>query len=182
MAGAAHRRQSGLHYMARKRNKLYTIPSYPTSSRDMTPDEQIFLSKAMKRIKDDVDDKSFHMHGESGVIGNSQGEIVFFDHCPWGGIDLPIRAAALSPPEPRSARHPQRRVDASRGPEASRGLPKGLGLKRALKGAGGSRSVRPLHAQANGMTDIRERNQKPSGGRHSQFRSPLWPGLFRASM
>jgi hypothetical protein len=67
---------------AKARNELYTVPNYPTSSRFMEPYEQKFLSEAMQLIQDDVAKRPFHMHGESGAIGNKNGEISEFKHNP----------------------------------------------------------------------------------------------------
>ena len=74
--------------IAAKRNALYKIPSYATSTRLMKPMEQKFLSAAMRSIREDVAEKPFHRHGESGVTGNRNGEVVKFTHNPHGSVQL----------------------------------------------------------------------------------------------
>jgi hypothetical protein len=76
--------------LAKMRNESHAIPNYPTSSRLMEADEQKFLTKAMQRIHEDVEKKPFHMHGESGAVGNQDGEIVFFGHNPCGSVGFPV--------------------------------------------------------------------------------------------
>jgi hypothetical protein len=56
----------------------------------MEPDEQKFLSQAMQRIREDVEQRPFHMHGESGAVGDKHGEIVYFHHNPRGSVDILI--------------------------------------------------------------------------------------------
>ena len=55
------------------RNEVYAIPTGPTSSRKMEPIEQKFLTYAFWVIKDDIQKKPFHMHGESSLCGNEEG-------------------------------------------------------------------------------------------------------------
>jgi hypothetical protein len=45
----------------------------------------------MQLIQEDVEKKPFHIHGESGAVGNKNGEIVFFNHNSKGTVDLTIR-------------------------------------------------------------------------------------------
>lgn len=66
--------------VARKRNAMYSVPNYATSSRLMKPMEQKFLSSAMRHIQRDVVRKPFHMHGESCVTGDRNGKVVQFMH------------------------------------------------------------------------------------------------------
>jgi hypothetical protein len=54
----------------------------------MKPNEQKFLSEAMRLIKEDVTKKPFHIHGESGAIGNKYGEVLEFRHSPNHSISL----------------------------------------------------------------------------------------------
>jgi hypothetical protein len=76
--------------IAKKRNELYSIPNVPTSSRLMKPHEQRFLAEAMRLIQEDVRKKPFHMHGEAGVIGDRNGDVVHFDHSPKESIVLTL--------------------------------------------------------------------------------------------
>jgi hypothetical protein len=71
------------------RNGYNTVPNYPTASRTMHPEEQKFLAKAFQRINEDVQQKPFHIHGESAVVGNQDGEITYFGHNPAGAISAP---------------------------------------------------------------------------------------------
>jgi hypothetical protein len=70
------------------RNRLYGLPNYPTSSRMMKPAEQEFLTQAMLVIKDEVEEHPFHIHGESGVVGNKNGDITDFMHNSSGSVNL----------------------------------------------------------------------------------------------
>jgi hypothetical protein len=74
--------------IAKKRNELYAVPNYPTSRRCMKPAEQKFLTEAMRLIREDAENKPFHMHGEWGVVGDRSGAIVEFTHNPMGSVDL----------------------------------------------------------------------------------------------
>jgi hypothetical protein len=73
---------------AKKRNGIYGIPSYPTSSRMMKPNEQKFLSRAMQFIREDVEKKPFHRHGESGAVGDRSGQVRLFKHEPGEAVNL----------------------------------------------------------------------------------------------
>jgi hypothetical protein len=75
---------------AKWRNKMYGIPNYPTSSRMMEPQEQKFLSQAMHLIQEDVEKKPFHIHGESGAVGDLSGRIRQFNHNPKDTVSLTI--------------------------------------------------------------------------------------------
>jgi hypothetical protein len=77
--------------MAHVRNVHNTVPNSPTASRTMRPDEQKFLTVAFQRIQEDVRNKPFHIHGESAVIANRDGEITYFGHNPAGAMATPIR-------------------------------------------------------------------------------------------
>lgn len=77
--------------MGKKRNFLYSVPNYATASRPMNPYEQKFLSQAMGRIREDIQTNPFHIHGESGVIGNITGEVSWFGHNPEGSVVLPVK-------------------------------------------------------------------------------------------
>ena len=66
--------------MAKARNELCSIPSGPTGSRMMDVEEQFFLTKAFKRIQDDVREKPFHIHGESAMIGDQHCQVKEFTH------------------------------------------------------------------------------------------------------
>jgi hypothetical protein len=74
--------------MAKKRNRLYGISNYPTTSRPMKFIEQKFLSQAMLRMREDVEKKPFHIHGESGAVGDKQGNIREFTHEPGEAVTL----------------------------------------------------------------------------------------------
>jgi hypothetical protein len=65
---------------AQKRNEKLSVPSGPTATRQMTEDEQIFLTNAFRRLQEDIRNKPFHMHGETAITGNKQGEITQFNH------------------------------------------------------------------------------------------------------
>jgi hypothetical protein len=77
--------------MAKSRNQLYAVPNYATSSRLMKPKEQKFLTQAMQAIRKDVEKKPFHRHGESGAVGNQNGELTWFGHHPGGAINMKVR-------------------------------------------------------------------------------------------
>jgi hypothetical protein len=77
--------------LAKRRTQTYGVPNYPTSSRLMEPDEQQFLTRSMKLIQEDVERKPFHIHGESGAVGDKNGEIQEFTHNPKGSVTLTIQ-------------------------------------------------------------------------------------------
>ncbi|HLP40504.1 MAG TPA: hypothetical protein VK465_03265 [Fibrobacteria bacterium] len=70
-------------------NKKYSIPTGATATRTMTPGEQTFLTNAFQKIDEDVRNKPFHIHGESSISGNNNGEITFFHHDPRLSTDAP---------------------------------------------------------------------------------------------
>jgi hypothetical protein len=76
--------------MAQCRNEVSRIPNGPTSTRKMEPEEQKFLTRAFRRIQEDIREKPFHIHGESGVLGNWDAEITWFDHNPANNIAYPF--------------------------------------------------------------------------------------------
>jgi hypothetical protein len=75
---------------AKRRNRMFGVPNYPTASRSMKPEEQKFLTEAMQLIKEDVEKKPFHIHGESGAVGDRDGEILRFKHDPKASVSLTI--------------------------------------------------------------------------------------------
>jgi hypothetical protein len=77
--------------LAKWRNREYGVPNYPTSSRLMKPDEQKFLSQAMQLIQENVARNPFHIHGESGVVGDKHGENLRFTHNPKDEVTLPVQ-------------------------------------------------------------------------------------------
>jgi hypothetical protein len=77
--------------IAKKRNRLYGIPNYPTSSRMMKPAEQRFLSNAMRLMQEDIAKKPFHMHGESGAVGGRNGNITQYKFEPRDAVSLGTR-------------------------------------------------------------------------------------------
>jgi hypothetical protein len=76
---------------AKWRNEMHGVPNSATSSREMKLFEQKFLAKAMQRILEDVEKRPFHIHGESGVLGNWYGGLTWFGHNPEGSIEIPMR-------------------------------------------------------------------------------------------
>jgi hypothetical protein len=77
--------------LAQSRNEVSRLPNGPTAARKMGPSEQKFLTGAFRRIKADIREKPFHIHGESGVVGNQEAEITWFGHNPAGSITTPIQ-------------------------------------------------------------------------------------------
>jgi hypothetical protein len=71
-------------------NQWTTIPNHATSIRKMEPFEQLFLTNAMRRIREDVANRPFHIHGESGVLGDENGNVTWFGHSPEGKIGIPV--------------------------------------------------------------------------------------------
>jgi hypothetical protein len=78
--------------MAKLRNEENAIPNYPTSTRLMDPQEQRFLTRAMQRIREEAEKKPFHIHGESGVVGNAHGDITWFGHVFANSIEVPLQS------------------------------------------------------------------------------------------
>jgi hypothetical protein len=73
------------------RNKAHLVPNYPTSSRLMEPEEQKFLTDAMQLLKEDMEERPFRIHGESGAVGNRDGEVREFRHSPKDAVALTNR-------------------------------------------------------------------------------------------
>jgi hypothetical protein len=86
----AHTHPKLLAGMAKRRNQTYGVPNHPTSSRMMEPSEQKFLTEAMRRIREDAEKKPFHIHGESGAVGDKNGKVVRFAHNPKDSVALSI--------------------------------------------------------------------------------------------
>jgi hypothetical protein len=57
----------------------------------MKPHEQKFLSEGMRLIREDVEKRPFHMHGESGAVGDRSGKVTQFKHNPEGSVALSVR-------------------------------------------------------------------------------------------
>jgi hypothetical protein len=68
--------------MAKDRNERISIPNGPTASRTMTPGEQEFLTHAFRELQEDYRSNPFHIHGETAVVGNKQGEVIQFNYSP----------------------------------------------------------------------------------------------------
>jgi hypothetical protein len=66
--------------LAEMRNRKTGLPNQPTATRPMTKEEQAFLTNAHRRLKEDIQAKPFHMHGETAITGNKKGEITQFNH------------------------------------------------------------------------------------------------------
>jgi hypothetical protein len=75
---------------AKRRNERHGIPNYATSSRVMKPLEQKFLASAMQCIRKDAESKPFHIHGESGAVGDAFGNLIWSGYNPKGSILFPI--------------------------------------------------------------------------------------------
>lgn len=58
------------------RNKVSQLPNGPTASRTMHPEEQVFLTHAIRELQEDFKKHPFHIHGETALVGSSQGEVV----------------------------------------------------------------------------------------------------------
>ena len=71
------------------RNKMTSIPSGATSSRMMQPEEQKFLTNAFKRIREDLrkERSEFHMHGETILVGNKNGDVTRSEYSPAGEVE-----------------------------------------------------------------------------------------------
>jgi hypothetical protein len=77
--------------LAQSRNEVSRLPNGPTATRKMEPNEQRFLTDAFRRIKEDIREKPFHIHGEAGVVGNKEGEVTYFGYNPGGSVSTPNR-------------------------------------------------------------------------------------------
>jgi hypothetical protein len=77
--------------LAQSRNEVSRLPNGPTAARKMAPDEQRFLTDAFRRIQEDIREKPFHIHGETGVVGNKEGGITYFGYNPGGTVSTPTR-------------------------------------------------------------------------------------------
>jgi hypothetical protein len=71
-------------------NEKARLPTVATATRTMTKVEHKFLDSALRRVNEDVRDHEFHIHGESGIIGNKKGEITHFHHEPKGSVNVPL--------------------------------------------------------------------------------------------
>jgi hypothetical protein len=78
--------------MAQSRNEVSRLPNGPTATRKMEPEEQKFLTNGIRRIQEDIREKPFHIHGESAVIGNKEGEVTSFGHNPAGLITTDVQS------------------------------------------------------------------------------------------
>ncbi|HLP40085.1 MAG TPA: hypothetical protein VK465_01145 [Fibrobacteria bacterium] len=58
---------------AELRNQILSIPSRATSSRQMTPGEQTFLTNAFRMLDDEFKHMPFRIHGETAVLGKADG-------------------------------------------------------------------------------------------------------------
>jgi hypothetical protein len=87
----AHTHPKLLAEQANWRNRKYGVPNFPTANRLMKTDEQKFLSQAMRLIREDVEKHPFHIHGESGVVGDKHGQIREHDYNPAHNIKLTHR-------------------------------------------------------------------------------------------
>lgn len=57
----------------------------------MQPSEQKFLSKAMQLIKEDVENKPFHMHGEMSIVADRKGNVMAFTYNPKDSVSVGAR-------------------------------------------------------------------------------------------
>lgn len=67
---------------AEARNANLSVPNGPTATRKMTRGEQTFLTNAFRQLNEDIEQKPFHIHGETAITGNKKGEITQFNHNP----------------------------------------------------------------------------------------------------
>ena len=67
---------------AKVRNEKLAIPNYPTGTRTMGREEQLFLTHAFECIKEDVRKNPFHIHGETGMLGNTSCRVTQFNYSP----------------------------------------------------------------------------------------------------
>ena len=67
---------------AKLRNEQLSVPIGPTATRMMTQGEQTFLDNAFRQLKQDIQKKPFHMHGETAITGNQKGQVTQFNHTP----------------------------------------------------------------------------------------------------
>jgi hypothetical protein len=42
-------------------------------------------------VSKDVQNREFHIHGESAIVGNEKGELTHFHHEPKGSVEIPLR-------------------------------------------------------------------------------------------
>jgi hypothetical protein len=68
--------------VAQHRNEVNRIPNGATASRTMRPDEQVFLTHAFRDMRADFERHPFHIHGETALVGNAQGEVVEYKYTP----------------------------------------------------------------------------------------------------
>ena len=76
--------------LAHVRNKKVAIPSGPTSTRKMQPEEQKFLTNAFQEINEEIQDHPFHMHGEMVLNGDINGQIKNAKYYQRGPVDPPV--------------------------------------------------------------------------------------------
>jgi hypothetical protein len=76
--------------LAESRNRELGIPNGPTATRKMNPDEQLFLTRAFRYLHEEFKAEPFHIHGETAVIGNGQGEITRAVYAPEGSVTVRV--------------------------------------------------------------------------------------------
>ena len=64
------------------RNLVAELPSGPTSTRTMYPDEQKFLTNAFRDLKEAMQKNPFHIHGETAISGDRDGQINYSEYIP----------------------------------------------------------------------------------------------------
>lgn len=79
-----------LSELAQSRNEGLGIPNGPTATRKMKPDEQAFLTRAFRYLRDEFRAQPFRIHGETAVIGNGKGEIVRAVYAPEGSVTAKV--------------------------------------------------------------------------------------------
>jgi hypothetical protein len=76
--------------MAKARNEAGAIPSRPTASRTMRPEEQHFLTLAFRRLQESFQRNPFHIHGETAIVGEWDGRPRWMKYFPTSEAQLNI--------------------------------------------------------------------------------------------
>jgi hypothetical protein len=76
---------------AKARNEEGAIPNRATAFRMMDPYEQKFLTLAFREVDADVRKNPFHIHGESSIVGDKEGNLTWMKHYPDSEAKVMIR-------------------------------------------------------------------------------------------